>query len=160
MKNAAYRLVHDVVIAAHNLRNPTREEWDIYLEMVAGLKVKFDGDCSKFRQLIFTDGGSPTVAQRRAVVDLARGLANHGKVRVVIVSRSVIARGVVTAFRWLGFPMGSFAPDELEEAFAFLGLSTPEVIDICAAVEELGATVDGSVRSASRVEAHRLKLSA
>lgn len=158
MKNAAYRLLHDVVIAVHNVRNPNREEWDEYLKIVASLRVAFDGDCARFRQLIFTDGGAPNAMQRKAVADLARGLENRDKIRVVIVSRSVIARGIVTAFRWLGFPLGSFAPDELDQAFAFLAVSKAEAADLCAAAVELCATVDGPVRSASRVEAYRATL--
>jgi hypothetical protein len=160
VKNAAYRLLHGVIIAVHNARDPNREEWDVYLDLVASLKVAFDGDCARFRQLIFTDGGIPSSVQRKAVVNLARGLQNHGKVRVVIVSRSAVARGVVTAFRWLGFPLRSCAPDELDEACAFLGISPAQALDICDATLELCATVDGPIRSASRVEEYRSKLGA
>ncbi len=160
MKNTAYRLVHEVIIAVHNARDPRREEWDVYLDMVSSLKVAFNGDCSRFRQLIFTDGGIPSTAQRKAVLDIAKGLENHGKVRVVLVSRSAVARGVVTAFRWIGFPMLSCAPDELDRAYAFLGVSPAQARDICDAILELCAAVDGPIRSASRVEAYRAKLSA
>jgi hypothetical protein len=160
VKNAAYRLTHDVVLAVHNVRNPNREEWDAYLEMMSSVKEAFGGDCARFRQLIFTDGGAPNAAQRKAVVDIARGLTNVDQIRVVIISRSVVARGIVTAFRWLGFPLRSFAPDELDEAFAFLAVSKAEAVDLCDAAMELCATVDGPVRSASRIEAYRIKLSA
>ena len=160
MKNAAYALLHDVVLAVHNVRNPNREEWDTYLEMMSSLREAFGGDCARFRQLIFTDGGAPNATQRKAVADIARGLKNIDKIKVVLVSRSVVARGIVTAFRWLGFPLRAFAPDELDEAFAFLAVSRAEAVDLCDAALELCATVDGPVRSASRVEAYRIKLSA
>ena len=158
VKNAAYRLLHGVVIAVHNARNPKREEWDIYLDMVRSLRVAFDGDCRKFKQLIFTDGGVPSAAQRKAVVDIATGLKDRDKVKVAIVSRSAVARGIVTAFRWIGFPLRSFAPNELAAAFAFLEVSKAETQDLCAAIADLCATIDGSVHSASRVEAYRATL--
>lgn len=160
MKNVAYRLVHEVIVTVHNTRNPRREEWDVYLDMVSGLKVAFNGDCARFRQLVFTDGGIPSSAQRKTLVDIARGLENHSKVKVVLVSRSTIARTVITAFRWLGFPMLSCAPDELDRACAFLGLTPAQARDIFDATLELCAEVDGPIRSASRVEAYRAKLSA
>ncbi len=160
VKNAGFRLVHDVIIAVHNARNPNREEWDVYLDIVSSLKVAFNGDCARFKQIIFTDGGIPSSAQRKSLIDIAKGLENHGKVKVVIVSRSPVARGVVTAFRWLGFPMRACAPDGLDEAYAFLGVSPAQARDICDATLELCAEVDGSIRSASRVEAYRDRLQA
>ena len=160
MKNAAYRLVHEVIIAVHNARDPRREEWDVYLDMVSSLKIAFNGDCARFRQIIFTDGGIPSSSQRKALIDIAKDLENHGKVKVALVSRSAVARGVITAFRWLGFPMLSCAPDELDRACAFLGLTPAQARDICDATLELCAEVDGPIRSASRVEAYRAKLGA
>ncbi len=160
MKNASYKLVHGVVLAVNNMRNPNREEWDAYLEMVLAVKEELGGDCTKFRQLIFSDGGGPNAAQRKSVAALGRGLKDVDKIRVAIISRSVVARGIITAFRWLGFPLRSFAPDELDEAFAFFEVSKDEAVDLCDAVLEICATVDGPIRSASRVEAYRLKLSA
>lgn len=160
MKNAASRLIHNVGIVVHNARNPNREEWDEYLAVSLAGNVAVGHDLAKFRQLVFTDGGGPNAAQRKASADLAKGRENGDKVKVAVVSRSVVARGIVTAFRWLGFPLRSFAPDQLAEAFEFLALSPAEVVDICAAVEELCAMVDGPVRSASRIPSHRIKLSA
>jgi hypothetical protein len=158
VKNAAYCYLHGVVIAVHNARDPRREEWDIYLAMVRRVKAALDGDCSKFKQLIFTDGGAPSAAQRHAVVSLSRGTRNADKLRVAIVSRSAVARGIVTAFRWLGFPLRSFAPDELAAMFAFLEISNAEARDLCGAIAELCASIDGSVHSASRIEAYRAAL--
>jgi hypothetical protein len=68
------------------------------------------------------------------------------------------ARGLVTTFRWLGLPRRAFAPDELSAVFAFLAVSNAEARDLCAALADRGATIDGSVHSASRVEAYRATL--
>jgi hypothetical protein len=160
MKNAASRLVHNVGLVVHNARNPNREEWDEYLAVSLAGREAVGGDLARFKQLVFTDGGGPNGAQRKASADVARGQKNSEKLKVAVVSRSVVARGIVTAFRWVGLPLRSFTPDQLEEAFEFLALSRDEAVNVCVAVEELCSLVDGPVRSASRVEAYRLKLGA
>jgi hypothetical protein len=160
VKNAAFRLLRDVGLVVHNARNPNREEWDAYLAMSRAASEAVGGDLGKLRQIVFTDGGGPNNAQRRASADLAKEYRNGAKVRVAVVSRSIVARGIVTAFRWLGLPLRSFQPEELAEAFAFLVVTTAEAVAICEAVEELCASVDGPIRSAVGVPAYRLKLSA
>lgn len=143
----------------HNARNPNRQEWDAFLAMSRAAGEAVGGDLGKFRQIVFTDGGGPNNAQRKASADLARELANGDKVRVAVVSRSIVARGIVTAFRWLGLPLRSFQPEELAEAFAFLVVTDEEAVAICVAVEELCASIDGPIRSAAGVPAYRLKIS-
>lgn len=160
MRNAAYRLVHGVILAVNNERNPNREEWDGFLAIVASVRDLIGGDGARFRQLIFSDGGSPSVRQRLAVIELARGHRNFAQVRVAIITRSAVARASATAFRWLGFPLRSFDPAELAEAYAFLGVSPAEAADLCAALLELCATVDGPIRCASRVEEYLSQLGA
>ncbi len=158
MKNAAFTLVHKVGICVHNARNPNKQEWDEYLAMSLAVKDAMGGDAANFKQLIFTDGGGPNAAQRTASTEIAKGGKNSHKIKVALVSRSVIARGIVTAYRWLGFPLRAFTPEQLAEAFAFLAVPDAVAMDICAAVEELSATIDGPVRSAAWVAAYRSKL--
>jgi hypothetical protein len=158
VRNAAFKLVHNVGICVHNARNPSKQEWDEYLAVSQSVKDVAGEDVSNFKQLIFTDGGGPNSAQRTASTDLAKGVKSAEKIKVAVVSRSIVARGIVTAFRWLGFPLRSFTPEQLAAAFAFIAVSDAEAMDICAAVEELCATIHGPVRSASWVEAYRAKL--
>ena len=158
MKNAAFKLVHNVGICVHNARNPNKEEWDSYLEMSLAIKNAAGDDFSRFRQLVFSDGGGPNAAQRAASADLAKGVKGADKLKVGVVSRSMVVRGIVTTFRWAGFPLRSFAPEQLAQAFSFLAVSNAEAMDLCVAVEELCATIDGPVRSASWVAAYRAKL--
>lgn len=112
--------MHGVAICLHSLRNPLPEEWQAYLAVVADMRVAAGGDLSSFRQIVFADGGGPSVIERRAFSDITAKAKSCGELRVAIVSRSLAVRGIITAFRWLGVPLRSFAPDELEEAFAFL----------------------------------------
>jgi len=142
----------------HNARNPSKQEWDEYLAVSQSVKDAAGEDFANFKQLIFTDGGGPNAAQRTASTEIAEGVKGAEKIKVAAVSRSIVARGIVTAFRWLGFPLRSFTPEQLVEAFAFIAVSDAEAVDICLAVGELCATIHGPVRSASWVEAYRAKL--
>lgn len=112
------------------------------------------GDSSKVRQLIFTDGGGPNAAQRKASTDMARDMKSVDTMKLAIVSGSAWIQGLATAFRWLGFPMRAFAPDRVAEAFAFLSISKAEALDICAAVTRLCSQVEGTVLSAAHVDAY------
>lgn len=158
MKNAVFKLVHNVGICVHNARNPNKQEWDAYLEMSAAMRDAAAGDFASFKQIVFTDGGGPSMAQRTASSSLAKGRKDVDKLKVAVVSRSIVVRGIVTWFRWVGLPLRSFAPEQLAQAFAFLAISDAEAMDLCIAVEELCATMNGPVRSASWVAAYRAKL--
>lgn len=158
MKNAAFALLHNVGICVHNARNPNSQEWDSYLAMSLAMKEAAGDDLASFKQLVFSDGGGPNAAQRNASSALAKGVKAADQLKVAVVSRSMVVRGIVTTFRWAGLPLRSFAPEELAKAFAFLAVSDAETMDLCAAVEELCATMNGPVRSAAWVAAYRAKL--
>lgn len=158
MKNAASRLLHGVVVLVHNSREPNRQEWDEYLEAVVTARNAVGCDLARFRQIVFTDGGGPNPAQRKALAEILENVTNVEQLKVAIVSRNFAARGIATAFRWLGFPVRAFDPDQLVEAFASLAISSAEELAICAAAEELCTLVDGTVRSAAKLPAHRLKV--
>ena len=159
MKNAASRVLNGVVLVVHNTREPDREEWDEYLTAVATARAGLGRDFASFRQLVITDGGVPSSAQRKAFAEVVRAGENVDKLKVAIISRSFSVRGIATALRWMGFPVRSFDPEQLAEAFACLAVSSSDAIAICTAVGELCATIDGSVRSAARISAYRRKLS-
>jgi hypothetical protein len=93
---------------------PTDEEWAAYLELVTRQGVE------RTKYLIVTDGGGPTSSQRRR---LRERLAGHA-VPVAVVSESTWVRCWVgvTAFSWLNRNVRAFAPTELVEVFAFLGI--------------------------------------
>jgi hypothetical protein len=158
MKNAATRLLHGVVLLVHNTREPNRKEWDDYLAAVVTARDAVGRDLARFRQIVITDGGGPNPAQRKALAEILEDVTNVDQLKVAIVSRNFAARGIATAFRWLGFPVRAFDPDQLDEAFSSLAISSAHEAAICAAIEELCSTVDGTIRSAAKLPAHRLKI--
>ncbi|AKF03261.1 hypothetical protein DB32_000410 [Sandaracinus amylolyticus] len=157
MKNAAFRLVRGIGIAIHNATNPNKEEWDAYLAM-SDATLRAGGDLSRFKQLVFTDGGGPNAAQRKAALDLGRPFGSWSDVKVAVVSSSMGVRGIVTAFNWLGASLRSFSPSQLDDAFAYLGVSPDAALAICDAVDALSASVSGTVRSTAGVSDSKREL--
>ena len=157
MKNAAFQLVRGVGIAVHNATNPNKEEWDDYLAM-SGAGMKAVGDLSRFKQLVFTDGGGPNAAQRKASVEIGKPYGDTNDIRVAVVSSSMAVRGIVTAFNWIGAPLRSYGAHQVGDAFAYLGIKGDDAVAICDAVEKLSAQVEGTVRSAAGVADYRRSL--
>jgi hypothetical protein len=117
MKSFAFHPVDHLVLLVLNRDTPTKEAWEEYVQTVleTGRTV---GGLGKVRLLAITDGGAPNAAQRKRVTELSGGTPPQAS----IITRSVIARGVVTAFSWLNFPIRTFAPERWREAFEHAGV--------------------------------------
>jgi hypothetical protein len=122
MENMASKVVGSVIVSLLARGNPTRAEWDVYLALLEKLAKEAGGSLKNYRNIVFSDGGMPDSAQRKASVQIIERY--QGKdMPVAIVTRDTIARGVVTAAHWFGLNMQAFAPDDADKAFQFLGVS-------------------------------------
>lgn len=92
---------------------PSDEEWADYVETTSAL-----GDAGH-RTVVFTAGGSPTTLQQR---ELMSSDASQDDVRLAIVHGGA---GTVSRW-WRDTPTRAFTPDQLDEAFGFLDLSSHE----------------------------------
>lgn len=105
--------------------NPTHAQWDAVLETVEQT-VKTCGSCAI---LVHAGAGGPTVEQRVAAVKRLRPLMR--RTRTAVLTDSAIARGVLTAFRWvqpeLGGRTSALRPGDLAEALAFLQVDDVDV---------------------------------
>lgn len=64
--------------------------------------------------LVFTEGGAPNPSQRK---QFAERYDKASAIPIAVVSDSALARGAITAFRWLGLvAMEAFAPGDLDKA--------------------------------------------
>ena len=86
-------MVGRTLVVVHGARHPTDADWMIYLEALRQNVATLEA------QLIVTDGGSPTTAQRRASLELA-GDQWERLPPTAVVTSSVLARGAVTALSW------------------------------------------------------------
>lgn len=108
-----YEVEADVFLCAHSDEPPTVEEWDEMVAFIAGLRRE------SLDVLVVTDTVGPNARQRSALTALpgARNL------RQAVITPSVVVRGMATALAWMGLPVRPFAPDEIDAATAFLGIT-------------------------------------
>jgi hypothetical protein len=109
-------MVGHTLVVVHGARHPSDADWSIYLD---ALRQNF----AEIRaQLIVTEGGSPTSAQRKSSLDLAGQWERPPPTAVV--TASILARGAVTALSWfMKDRIRAFPPAEFDEACSFVGAS-------------------------------------
>jgi hypothetical protein len=138
MKNLAIKVIDRLFIVVYGTADPTDDEWKGYLDLVERHGV------TRTMQLICTDGGEPSSAQRRLLNDLLGGRT----VPVAVVSGSTRVRGTVTALSWFNRKIKAFPPADLRDALAYLEIpaSRTDLIE-----REIGSLRDelGQARRAS-----------
>lgn len=110
--------------------DPSTHEWDLFVE---GCRERAALDLSP-GVLVHTSRGVASSRQRRQIAEIS---VERRTPHAIIVT-SAIGRGVVAAMAWLGICNKAFSPEELEEAYAFIGgdsLGLP----LCAVRERLDA---------------------
>ncbi len=110
MKNRAIKVIARLFLVVYGATNPTDEEWRGYLQLVERHGV------DRTMQLICTDGGGPTSAQRGELNVLLRG--RHVPVAVVTASARVLL--TVTALSWFNRRIRAFPPSALRDAIGYL----------------------------------------
>ena len=110
-------MVGHTLVVVHGVTHPSDADWTIYLD---ALRQNYERIHS---QLIVTEGGSPTSAQRKASLEIAPNRWDQTPPTAVVTS-SVLARGAVTALSWfMKDRIRAFAQAEFDDACAFIGAS-------------------------------------
>jgi hypothetical protein len=109
---------HDVrlSIVVHGKTSPSRLEWSRFVNDTRALGGR------ELRVLVCTYGGGPDGAQRRELADAVRNVI----VPTVIMTNSIVARGIVTAMHWFNPSMKVLPIDADTTAHSFLGLDPNE----------------------------------
>jgi hypothetical protein len=94
-----------------------RAEWDLWLSELEA------GTLRRMRVIVESNGGGPSAAQRREFVNRIQCTDP----RIVVLTDSSLARGIITAVAWLGVPLRGFRLNELTEAALYLELSNSEL---------------------------------
>jgi len=110
MKNMAIKVIDRLFLVVYGAANPTDEEWNDYLDQVAHHGI------DRTMQLIRTDGGEPTSAQR----DKLNRLLGGRPVPVAVVTGSARVRLTVTALSWFNRQIRAFPVTGLRDAIAYL----------------------------------------
>jgi DNA-binding LacI/PurR family transcriptional regulator len=126
-------MVGHTLVVVHGATHPSDDDWAIYLDA-----LRRDG-AAMHAQLVVTEGGTPTSAQRKASLELAQ-LWDQTPPTAVVTS-SILARGAVTALSWfMKERIRAFAPAEFGDACLFIGAGSDETA-LREAVTRLRATL-------------------
>ena len=100
------------VVVVHNALPPLGSEWNHVIDVYRN----YPG-ADSLNVLVYTDGGSPTAAQR---ADLTSAISSR-KMQVSVVTQSVLARAAGTAIAWLISGLRIFSPADMEKALDHIG---------------------------------------
>ena len=113
--------------------NPTDEEWKAYIEVLARLHQEPNG----YRYLTFSEGGHPTGAQQARV----KAAVNGRTPPVAIVSSSIALLFVGSVLALINRKVVCFRPNQIERAYAHIGLQSRDVPRVEAIVARLRTQV-------------------
>jgi hypothetical protein len=117
MNHMAFKIVGNLHVIVVGEKDPAPSDWDAYIHAIQA-SMKAGAEPRQLRTLVFSDGGGPNSAQRKAVANLLNGQATP----VAIVSNSAVMRGIMTALAWFNPLARAYAPGEIGDALAFLGV--------------------------------------
>jgi hypothetical protein len=93
---------------------------------------------------VFTDGGAPNSSQRRIVNEI---LAGRPPIPAAVVSNSALARGVITALSWFNPKIKAFAPDEVIDAYHYLGFTSSQIQVLTPRLAQLQSQMGAPIRA-------------
>jgi len=124
----AFRVIEldslDVSIWIHTAADFPQAEWAPACSVIADLVHARNGDVSRHRQFVVTDGGAPNAKQRD---DLYRIAFRGSPVKVAVVTTvqrtNTVKRGVATAHQWLNPSFRVFKPQTILLAIEHIGIT-------------------------------------
>jgi hypothetical protein len=111
----------DLVLLVEGAEGHSDVEWKTFVDVMAACMKLHDG---RIRTLVLTDGAGPNAGQRQMAIKA--GWENN-KSPVAVVSKSMLVRGIITAFGWYNMNIRSFPVHALADAHRFLSLTPLEV---------------------------------
>jgi hypothetical protein len=129
LRSLITREVDDMIISRQNKETPNDADWDEFLGVIARNESK----SAKARILVITDGGGPSVDQRKR---LQKTLSSR-QFRVAVVTDSIKVRFIVSSVALLNREISTFSRDDLAKACEYLGLMPGQVREALAVAKEM-----------------------
>ena len=127
----------NVLVVLYGPAFPTEPEWDRHMVNVVRLRELTGDDPGRSRFLIFSDGGGPTAAQRRKILEQR----NPRDMRGALVTASRLAAGIGSIMS-LSFPgYRIFTPHEFARALAHLEIRPGDIPGLLRHIRETNADV-------------------
>ena len=120
-----------LLVSVHGPDNPSVEEWNEYVEWVLARETPLD----QLRTLVRSYGGGPSAVQRAQLTDR---MSPDGKSKVVLLTDSLLVRGVGVAMSWFNPALRILGPQQVDEALDYLELDGSEAKEARRLLERLG----------------------
>ena len=127
---------HDgtLILVVNSPEPPANAEWD---ELIKVYRTHLTYNPSAvLRVIVCSHGGSPSATQRRRMTE---ALPTGQRTLVAVLTHSLAARAIVTAFRWFYPDSAAFHPGELAAALTHVGASPSESPHIQARLDAMYA---------------------
>jgi hypothetical protein len=124
----------ELYVALHGEQPPDDASWQQWVETLRAASEKVRGDLGQLSNLVITDGGAPTTAQRVRVTELIAD--GHTEPRVAVVTDSTVVRLAVRAFALFNPQTRAFAPNAFIDALGHCGIDRAEASRILGVIEE------------------------
>lgn len=122
-----------MIVIRQNKDTSSDQDWDDFLDLLVERRAEF----ATLKILVVTDGGGPSMAQRKRLE-----IALDGQpVRVAVVSDSMKTRFIVSSIALLNRDMSSFRAGEMAQAYDHLGLTLDERRTAKTTLDELAPRV-------------------
>jgi hypothetical protein len=133
----AFELVGELLVVVETEAAPTAEEWVGYLEACRQLGERVGSSVHLARTLIFTDGGMPDFAQRRALSKIIRGRL----VRSALVTDNIFIRMTLGGFSIINPALKVYPTRDWPGAATVLGLDANQRAEALAVADQLALRV-------------------
>jgi hypothetical protein len=139
-----------ILIGVHAEQAPNRADWDAWVAFT-------EANAKNNRAiLVVTEGAGPNGTQRAKMAKVKEVLPFP----TAILTHSAVARGIATAFAWIGKNVRAFSPDQLGAALLYLAVpvgNQPELLSEVASmrVRIAGGSIDAlseKIRNAGDLE--------
>jgi hypothetical protein len=111
----------DVLLELANDQPMPQQGWDRRSDLVRALVARNNGDASRIRTLVVTDGGAPNARQRNEMDAAVRKQPSKTAV-VTNALGNPLVRGIATAVRWVNPAFKAVGPESWEQALEHVDL--------------------------------------
>lgn len=127
--DVTYTIKDNLVLLVHSKSAPADDEWRRYVDEFRSRQHALED----LRVLVITDGGGPDAKQRGWLNEVVGGR----NMPTAVVSAASIPRVMVKALSFFNPRIRAFAPHELSEALAYLGIAGSKADWVAREVERL-----------------------
>lgn len=137
MTDMGFKVIDKWVVVVHN-HKPPGQRWTDFIGVLSKEVIQRGVSPASIRFLVYSDGGGPNATERKALNDLTSGAST-----TAVLTPSTMAKMIVSAFTLFHKRMRAFAPDQIDEAFRYIGATAIEQETIWREMKAVAADVTG-----------------